>query len=47
MLLTAKAQLHNPCSLGGSADVGMTTHSHYLRHEGTIDTKYSQTEDSR
>ena len=45
VLLTAKAQLRNPCSRGGSADVGMTTHSHYLRHEATIDTDRSQTED--
>jgi hypothetical protein len=46
MLSMGKAQLRNPCSLGGTADVGMTTHSHYVRREGTTDTYHRQTEDS-
>jgi len=35
MLLTAKAQFRNSCSIDGSADVGMMAHSHYLWHENT------------
>jgi hypothetical protein len=39
MLLTflrANMQLCNPCPLGASDDVGMTTPRHYLRLESTI-----------